>query len=805
MTNYAKSLEIALSWCLAWGSTCQPQFPLHILEEMRQALLHDREVPEPVREMVAQIRILQKIERDYFPQTLAQLQQSYPNLWELQTKIGLVYGGATKIKQYVFESSNLQAVRGASALLDRINLIDLPAFFNKTPQSSRYKIQCQEIRKWLDDNIPNQPRISEALIPELIIYSTGGNILAFCPAAFVDELADAIEKRYTEETLTANSCAVGHTFRLLEIRFGSLRDKIEETLWLDWYRQQSCHPIVQAYFGNLEKTIERSKGERSPQDVVSVEEAFADRKSFNELTTKLAVLFNQRRSGNDSLNRPTRRYPPMFETHPYLMRDGNERRSAVTIVQPPDLPRKTHFSETSARKHRVGYRAKRGWPQVPEWYKKSGLKWEPGIIEGWIDRFDRFLEKNPTVQQKYYQGFNPNQVEIAENLSHIGNASKNFIAYIYADGNNMGGYIQKIRTPQEYQEFSRDVELATEYAVYQALAESLHPHKLRNFNEEDSTLSNGDLVHPFEIITIGGDDIFLIVPADKALTIAQLIGERFEQILLKQQPLVENSLVVERIQGNYQIELSDRPIDMKKIHRYKPTEAAPSQCQLSTSSGVLITAYNTPIYYAKDWVDQLLKSAKDRSKTLKKAGYCGGTVDVMALKSVTMISSDVNAFRKEALFKKLKPTLKLYATPYTLHEVGGLIASIEALKNAQFPKSQLYQIRSLLERGKHTAILNYRYFRTRLKQGKAELREQFEEAWCQPKDPKNNGNLAPWMYDNGELENDNNDYPLFETIWRDMVDLYEFIAPEDDSILEAEPTSMEVESRSILTNYQILR
>jgi CRISPR-associated protein Cmr2 len=789
MIDSDKSITIALSWCLAWGEQRQPK-DLAVLQQMRDALHNDAEVPEEVKAIVEQVRQLQAIPKDYFPKTLTELKDKYQNLWQQTTRIGLVYGGATKIKQYVFESAKIQDVRGGSALLDRINLIDLPAFFNKNPQpnSNTYNAQCIEVKNWLNRTIPNQPQISDALIPELVIYSTGGNILAFCPVAFVDDLANAIEKRYTEETLTANSCAVGDTFRLLEIRFGLLKDSIEQTLWLDWYRQHYQKPLVQAYFGNLDK----SKSESATESPVSIEEAFADRKSFNEITTKLAVLFNQRRSGNNRNNRPSRRYPPMFETHPYLMRDGSDRRSAVRIVQPPELPRETHFSETSARKHLVGYRAKKGSPQVPNWYENSQLDWKSIRVEGWVDRFDRFLGKNPTLQQKYYQGFNPDRVEIAENLSHIANASKNFIAYIYADGNNMGGYIQKIRTPQEYQEFSRDVELATEYAVYQALAESLHPHELRNFNDEDSTLSNGDIVHPFEIITIGGDDIFLIVPADKALAIAQLIGERFEQILLKQLPLVENPTPAEQIKGDYQIKPSNKPIDLKKIHRYKPTDAPPSKCQLSTSSGVLITAYNTPIYYAKDFVDQLLKSAKERAKKLKKVGYCGGTVDVMALKSVTMISSDVKAFRQEALFKKVTQNLKLYATPYTLHELGGLIASIEALKAAKFPKSQLYQIRSLLERGKHTAILNYRYFRTRLKQGKQELQKQFEEAWCQAK--SNEGNLAPWMYDDGKLDPKNPEDPFYETIWRDMVDLYEFVATEDEDILESDRSKMEVKS-----------
>jgi CRISPR-associated protein Cmr2 len=131
-----------------------------------------------------------------------------------------------------------------------------------------------------------------------------------------------------------------------------------------------------------------------------------------------------------------------------------------------------------------------------------------------------------------------------------------------------------------------------------------------------------------------------------------------------------------------------------------------------------------------------------------------------------MISSNIEQFRQEALTKKLGATLKLYAAPYTFHELEGLIELVGALKQADFPKSQLYQIRSLLEKGKHISILNYRYFRARLKEGKsAFLQKEFEESWCKAK--TNEGNIAPWMYEPKEL--------IYETIWREVVDIYDFI------------------------------
>jgi CRISPR-associated protein Cmr2 len=168
-------------------------------------------------------------------------------------------------------------------------------------------------------------------------------------------------------------------------------------------------------------------------------------------------------------------------------------------------------------------------------------------------------------------------------------------------------------------------------------------------------------------------------------------------------------------------------------------------------------------------------------------------VDFLVLKSVTMISSSIEDFRQQGLTKKISTKdgtyeLRLYAAPYTLHELGGLIQTIEALHQVNFPKSQLYQIRSLLKRGRRTAILNYLYFRVRLKQGKDTLRQQFDQAWCEAK--TNNGNIAPWMSDLSEKET------AYETIWRELVDLYDFLQPEpqqDNQQTDLALTTTEVE------------
>ncbi|MEG4518117.1 type III-B CRISPR-associated protein Cas10/Cmr2 [Microcoleus sp. AT9b-C3] len=798
MESCWSAIAIGIAWCLAWGEGREPLFDLSVLQEMRRALNSGEEVPEDVREIVERVRELQAIPQDYFPETITELKDKYQDLWKEETKIGLVYGGATKIKQYVFESAKLPDIRGASALLDQINLIDLPAFFGReptlcdiypdSPDCQEARNWYQQVRQWLDTcslENANHPKFSEVLIPELIIYSTGGNILAFCPAAFVDDLANAIEKRYTERTLTANSCAVGEKFRLLELRFGILRD--ENQPWLDWYLRQDVHtnPLVEAYFGSS-----RDKQTKQNKTLQQLTQAFQDRKNFNELAGKLAALFQQRRNGNEGLgiNRSSRRYPPMYETHPYLIRDENEHRSAV--IREDKLPGRPYLSESLRRQRIIGDKAKK--EQESQWYQDTEIdkNWEPGFVESWVSKFKQFLLDSGSWQD-YYLGIPENRVMEAKRLEEIGKASRSdqifpkqnllkysitssngFVGYISADVNNMGGYIQKqIKTPQQYQQFSQDVLQVMESAVYTALAAHLNPRRLENLTEPESINRNGKIVHPFEILAIGGDDILLIVPADKALEITQTIGSEFE----KQLAQVRNGL--------YGLPETH---DDKSVHRYQVENVKSSRCKLSISVGVLITDYKTPIYYAQGLYGQLLKSAKEQAKSLKDSdNYYGGTVDILTMKSVTMISSKVKEFREQGLTKEIRSSkFKRYAAPYTLYELGGLIEAVKALKVSDFPRSQLYQIRSLLEQGKETAILNYRYFRTRLKsrEQKNILKTYFEEPWCQAK--TNNGNIAPWMFRE----------KAYETIWQDFVDLYPFIDETDMASANKKPVTTEANS-----------
>jgi CRISPR-associated protein Cmr2 len=806
----AEQMKTAIAHCLAWQSSLSIDDVIQALDAAAEILQNPLDTLKDSSQLAA-------------------FAQQHDLLWT--HKIGLVYGGATKIKQYVFESADLQEIRGASALLDRINLIDLPAFFKAETETEGDRFHecrnaanyCRQIRSgWLHHHFPS---LESALLPEMVVYSTGGNILALCPAELVDDLANAIEKRYTTETLTANACVVGDTFRPLEIYLGLLNDPADSTLWLDTIETHKANPAAQAYFGF-----------EADADTSTIKQAWRDRKGFSELVGKLANQFNQRRSGYDTLDRTTsRRYPPMFETHPYLMRDDSDRRSLVLELTPtrvlemnPEqtdeklkvdeiLPDNPKFSEPSARKRWIGQVTKRETSRQRAWYRKTDLlhHWNPiqvldderpegsqkGLNEAedlfrvglssWVNRFEQYLHHTGQIDIYEDEGdrhiFKPRQdqnrrAEVqdyytreARSLTEIGAASNGFVGYIYADGNNMGQHIREhIQTPEDYQRFSEDIFKATEQSVYWALAKHLEPFYYTPDAKSSRDNKNPVWIHPFEIITIGGDDVLIVVPANKALEIAHTIGEKFEEILVNT--------------GRYPLEFEGSK-NSTACHRYKPLDAPQSKCSLSISSGVLIAAENTPIYYADKLIRQLLKSAKNQTKDLKKKGYFGGTVDFLMLKAVTMISSNIESFRKEGLtvrFPERQQELKLYAAPYTLHELKGLIGTVRAVKEAGFPRSQLYQIRSLLEQGKRTAILNYRYFRIRLGNNEQRLLEShFEAAWCEAE--TNRGNLAPWS-----TAIRKKDKTTYETLWRELVELYDFIevseAPTGASQAAAEST-----------------
>ena len=295
---------------------------------------------------------------------------------------------------------------------------------------------------------------------------------------------------------------------MLELQYGL----DPERFWVEEFRAavknkgtDTCR-IVKHYFGGKE------------------DKDFYTKKVFGELASKLAMEKFRRREGNRLSSRKTsRELPVIVERQPYTQTCNScDRRPIIHSISAD-----RQLCEACLRKHVAG-RASKKRPKRNELVPITNLlQWSPAnrdekgeyLLTDWVTLFHEYVTSNKNLKPNYQQ-----DPDGPNDLSDIAKASdpENFIAFIYADGNNMGGYLEKIQTPAQYRQFSERVFVAMQKATFKALAK-LEPIWIKDDNNTQR------YVFPFEIISIGGDDLILIVPGDKALEIAHEIGVNFDK------------------------------------------------------------------------------------------------------------------------------------------------------------------------------------------------------------------------------------------------------------------------------------
>ena len=97
---------------------------------------------------------------------------------------------------------------------------------------------------------------------------------------------------------------------------------------------------------------------------------------------------------------------------------------------------------------------------------------------------------------------------------------RHYVAYIVADGNNMGQVFSACKTPQQMKALSQGL---TE-AVHQALAE---PTQMLMEQERPKDLPE-DFIPVYPLI-LGGDDVFVLLPAPWALDFARRFAQAYER------------------------------------------------------------------------------------------------------------------------------------------------------------------------------------------------------------------------------------------------------------------------------------
>jgi CRISPR-associated protein Cmr2 len=191
--------------------------------QMAREKLQHEELPQSIKDMI--LRAIERHQLDYSPESLLekivcladsiasagdrpQLQRetrSYDELAQLagrtldlerdtfgdQPGLTLILGDVDRVKSYVFDTSKLPVIRGASEILNKLNLHEV------------------------------QHIITEHLAPECLIYAGGGSLLALAPSCLVEVLTEAIQTRYLAQTGVATiTCVTSYPLRYLDFARG---------------------------------------------------------------------------------------------------------------------------------------------------------------------------------------------------------------------------------------------------------------------------------------------------------------------------------------------------------------------------------------------------------------------------------------------------------------------------------------------------------------------------------------------------------------------------------------------------------
>lgn len=323
---------------------------------------------------------------------------------------------------------------------------------------------------------------------------------------------------------------------------------------------------------------------------------------------------------------------------------------------------------------------------------------------------------------------------VADEIADIAD-NNNEIAVIYADGNNFGPLFGRCESLAELRLLSQFSENAAYTAVFTAL-------------KENQAFLEGRAV---EIIALGGDDIFLLVPARAALPLAVTAGEYF-----------------------------DRLFKNLSTGRTGPT----------LSLGVVIAGAKTPVRYLFEMAQALLKEAKKR---IYKAGKEAreGALDIAVLVSYATYQDHILSYRKSTLEKweggksfepdNRKQNAKAGAVktiltlrPYTFDEARRFMKAVNLLLTAPASRAPgrnwFYGLRLAAEQyGRQVAELFFRYQYARLTEAQ---RQTLKKSW----EIITGASYEPEMFFFSKERGEERYY----CPWLDVVELWNYVGAEGD-------------------------
>ena len=318
------------------------------------------------------------------------------------------------------------------------------------------------------------------------------------------------------------------------------------------------------------------------------------------------------------------------------------------------------------------------------------------VCSGCIQKIDKSSEhREMEIYKRLFKSIDPIP-KLPKEFGDIGEKSHpyGYIGFIYADGNRMGEHLAKIETFDHLKEFSERVEEATFGASEAAIGE--------NFIDD----------YTYQIILAGGDDLIMVVPAHKAISVAVNFCDEFNKLFAKDN--MENTI--------------------------------------TTSAAVVLCHDSVPIKDVLESAEGLLKNAKARSRDNNDESY----IDFLATTG-SALGNPISRRKKELEYPD-SGNISLTMRPYSIVEMNKIAYNIKNLKTENFPKNKLKTLYASLFKGFSQGFIEAFYMKSRLSKEHSKLIDEIETDFGLDR--------FPWktLPDN-----------KYETPLNDLIELYEFI------------------------------
>jgi hypothetical protein len=332
---------------------------------------------------------------------------------------------------------------------------------------------------------------------------------------------------------------------------------------------------------------------------------------------------------------------------------------------------------------------------------------------------------NQEFWQRYGANFHAQQPEDLDIL--VREAPRSYLAFLYADGNDIGRLLGQARSEEDYRALSAALTKGTREAVYSALAATCG----RALQQQQWW--------PFDIVNIGGDDVTLLLQAGYAWQVAIEFLERFEQGVRSR--AAEALLKV----------------------------GADSPQSITASCAIVVADVKFPVRHMERLASDLLKQAKDAAK---RAGESQPASALTFLWLPAPIASDAaRPLLSTYEFRRDTEAVSLLARPYTLHQAKEILAlSVEL---ARWPRSLRHRWREALARGPllSTSLIAYDLARRRQGQRQTMLRALEQLANLLPASAASGPQLWPPVWT--QERSSSTGIPLWRTALLDALELAE--------------------------------